>query len=116
MLMSEDEIQATIQAESSCKTGATTECASRRPSDCQLYHVSTEMTEWPRSADLPPCCPIQSEKTITTGPDLPTTSLEPKAVRLEWQLNAVVPCVFVLHDGLLRVLLANVSWRKPERH
>ncbi len=114
--MSEDEIQATIQAESSCKTGATTECASRRPSDCQLYHVSTEMTEWPRSADLPPCCPIQSEKTMTTAPDLPTPNLEPKTVRLNWQLKAVLPVVFVLLNGLLLFLLATVSLRNPERH
>jgi len=37
-------------------------------------------------------------------------------VRLNWQIKAVLPIVFVLLNGLLLFTLATVSWRDPERH
>ena len=37
-------------------------------------------------------------------------------VRLNWQIKAVLPIVFVLVNGLLLFTLATLSWRDPERH
>lgn len=37
-------------------------------------------------------------------------------VRLNWQIKAVLPIVFVLLNGLLLFTLATVSWQNPERH
>ena len=38
------------------------------------------------------------------------------SMRLNWQIKAVLPVVFVLLNGLLLFLLATVSLRNPERH
>jgi signal transduction histidine kinase len=37
-------------------------------------------------------------------------------VRLNWQLKAVMPIVFILLNGLLLFTLATLSWQNPERH
>jgi signal transduction histidine kinase len=37
-------------------------------------------------------------------------------VRLNWQIKAVLPVVFVLVNGLLLFTLATVSWQDPQRH
>jgi len=37
-------------------------------------------------------------------------------VRLNWQIKAVLPIVFVLVNGLLLFTLATFSWQNPERH
>ena len=37
-------------------------------------------------------------------------------VRLNWQIKAVLPIVFVLVNGLLLFTLATVSWQDPQRH
>jgi signal transduction histidine kinase len=37
-------------------------------------------------------------------------------VRINWQIKAVLPIVFVLLNGLLLFTLATVSWQNPERH
>jgi len=37
-------------------------------------------------------------------------------VRINWQIKAVLPIVFVLLNGLLLFTLATVSWQDPERH
>jgi len=37
-------------------------------------------------------------------------------VRLNWQIKAVLPVVFVLVNGLLLFTLATVSWQNPQRH
>lgn len=39
-----------------------------------------------------------------------------RAVRIHWQVKAVVPIALVLLNGLLLFMLATVSWRDPERH
>jgi signal transduction histidine kinase len=59
---------------------------------------------------------MQAEKSMTTRSDPPTPNLEPKTVRINWQLKAVLPVAFVLLNGLLLFLLATVSLRNPERH
>src|SRR5579864_8214077 len=38
------------------------------------------------------------------------------SVRLNWQLKALLPVVFVLLAGLLLFIVATVSFRDPERH
>jgi len=38
------------------------------------------------------------------------------SVRLNWQIKAVLPIVFVLVNGLLLFTLATVSWQDPQRH
>jgi signal transduction histidine kinase len=50
----------------------------------------------------------------TTPP--PAISENPGAVRIHWQIKAVLPIAFVLLNGLLLFMLATVSWRDPERH
>jgi len=48
-----------------------------------------------------------------------TTSFEASdlsPVRINWQIKAVLPIVFVLLNGLLLFTLATVSWQNPERH
>jgi len=37
-------------------------------------------------------------------------------VRINWQIKAVLPIVFVLVNGLLLFTLATVSWQDPQRH
>ncbi len=37
-------------------------------------------------------------------------------VRLNWQIKAVLPIVFVLLNGLLIFTLATVSWQNPQKH
>lgn len=37
-------------------------------------------------------------------------------VRLNWQIKAVLPIVFVLVNGLMLFTLATFSWQDPERH
>ena len=41
---------------------------------------------------------------------------ELSSVRVNWQLKAILPVVFVLLVGLLLFILATVSFRDPERH
>jgi len=41
---------------------------------------------------------------------------ELSSVRVNWQLKAILPVVFVLLAGLLLFILATVSFRDPERH
>jgi signal transduction histidine kinase len=37
-------------------------------------------------------------------------------LRLNWQIKAVLPIVFVLINGMLLFTLATVSWQNPQRH
>lgn len=37
-------------------------------------------------------------------------------VRINWEIKAVLPIVFVLLNGLLLFTMATVSWQNPERH
>jgi signal transduction histidine kinase len=87
-----------------------------RPSNCHLYHVSTDTSDWPNSASLPPCCPAQNEKHMNSKPESPPEQISGGPVRINWQLKAVLPVAFVLLNGLLLFLLATVSLRNPERH
>jgi signal transduction histidine kinase len=87
-----------------------------RPSNCQLYHISTEASNWPGHPNLPPCCPVQPGKTIMSHPENPQQYPEARPARINWQLKAVLPVAFVLLNGLLLFLLATVSLRDAERH
>jgi len=46
--------------------------------------------------------------------DFAASDLSP--VRINWQIKAVLPIVFVLLNGLLLFTMATVSWQNPERH
>jgi len=50
----------------------------------------------------------------TVGSGFEATDLSP--VRINWQIKAVLPIVFVLLNGLLLFTMATVSWQNPERH
>jgi signal transduction histidine kinase len=41
---------------------------------------------------------------------------EVSQVRINWQIKAVLPIVFVLINGMLLFTLATVSWQNPQRH
>jgi signal transduction histidine kinase len=92
------------------------ERAPNRPSNCQLYHISTEASDWPGHPNLPPCCPVQAEKPMIAHPENRESESGPRPARINWQLKAVLPVAFVLLNGLLLFLLATVSLRDTERH
>src|SRR5208337_2414007 len=48
------------------------------------------------------------------GANFEASDLSP--VRINWQIKAVLPIVFVLLNGLLLFTMATVSWQNPERH
>jgi signal transduction histidine kinase len=64
----------------------------------------------------------------TQSPDLPTGKIVAEArsadepaensggLRLNWQIKAVLPIVFVLINGMVLFTLATVSWQNPQRH
>jgi two-component system, NtrC family, sensor kinase len=47
---------------------------------------------------------------------MPAKEFELNSVRVNWQLKAILPVVFVLLAGLLLFIVATVSFRDPERH
>jgi hypothetical protein len=68
----------------------------------------------------PPAGPGSSEHTRTdyntsAAPSQPK-EFELSSVRVNWQLKAILPVVFVLLAGLLLFILATLSFRDPERH
>ena len=87
-----------------------------RPLNCELYHISTESSDWPRDSNLPPCCPAQAQKTMTSNVGNSPSEPGSRPARINWQLKAVLPVAFVLLNGLLLFLLATVSLRDTERH
>lgn len=87
-----------------------------RPANCLLYHISTEASNWPTNASLPPCCSAQIEKHMTSKHEISPEETSSRPVRINWQLKAILPVAFVLLNGLLLFLLATVSLRNPERH
>jgi signal transduction histidine kinase len=96
--------------------GPATDCTVRRPSNCQLYHISTDDWNWPTHPDLPPCCPAQGGKTMAIQPKEQPFDADLGTARINWQLKAILPVAFVLLNGLLLFLLATVSLRDSERH
>ena len=87
-----------------------------RPLNCELYHISTESSDWPPNSNLPPCCPAQAQKTMTSNVGNSPSEPGSRPARINWQLKAVLPVAFVLLNGLLLFLLATVSLRDSERH
>jgi len=65
---------------------------------------------------------MQDEPQISTrpAPQAPLDLLDEgsgiAAVRIKWQIKALLPIAIVLLNGLLLFLLASLSWRDPERH
>jgi signal transduction histidine kinase len=61
-----------------------------------------------------------SERTMLTSSSSASSSqredLRLNSVRVNWQLKALLPVVFVLLAGLLLFIVATVSFRDPERH
>ena len=75
----------------------------------------------PTAAALPPPIgPNGSERTMSTDTSSVSSSqredIKLSSVRVNWQLKALLPVVFVLLAGLLLFILATVSFRDPERH
>jgi len=68
----------------------------------------------------PPAGPGGSERTMSAGSSSAGSSqveeVELSSVRVNWQLKAILPVVFVLLAGLLLFIVATVSFRDPERH
>ena len=62
-----------------------------------------------------PAGPDGSERTMPTGPSQ-VEEFEVSSVRVNWQIKALLPLVFVLLAGLLLFIVATVSFRDPERH
>ncbi len=58
--------------------------------------------------------PSAGEPMNGVSSDFEVSDLSP--VRINWQIKAVLPIVFVLLNGLLLFTLATVSWQNPERH
>lgn len=51
-----------------------------------------------------------------TQPAGETDAEDAGGLRLNWQIKAVLPIVFVLINGMLLFTLATVSWQNPQRH
>jgi signal transduction histidine kinase len=88
-----------------------------RPSNCQLYYVSTEdAAASSEPSTLPPCCPGREEHKAEARALNPLTSEPLSPVRINWQLKAVLPVALILLCGLLLFMLATVSLQNPEKH
>jgi two-component system, NtrC family, sensor kinase len=60
---------------------------------------------------------IKHATTVSSArPPSPEEDLRLSTVRVNWQLKAMLPVVFVLLAGLLLFIVATVSFRDPERH
>jgi len=59
---------------------------------------------------------IASEATTQNTANPPSDDSGLLPVRINWQIKAVLPIVFVLLNGLLLFTLATVSWQDPQRH
>ena len=79
-----------------------------------------EIAHTTAAALAPQSGPNGSERTMSTGSSSASSSqreeLKLNSVRVNWQLKALLPVVFVLLAGLLLFILATVSFRDPERH
>src|SRR5271157_4749711 len=91
----------------------------------QASEPLVEIVHTTAAAPPPPSGPDGSERTMSTGSSsassLSASSSQredPKlsSVRVNWQLKAILPVVFVLLTGLLLFIVATVSFRDPERH
>jgi len=91
----------------------------------QASEPLVEIVHTTAAAPPPPSGPDGSERTMSTGSSsassLSASSSQredPKlnSVRVNWQLKALLPVVFVLLAGLLLFIVATVSFRDPERH
>ena len=58
--------------------------------------------------------PLAERKLMETEVD--TSAEQAGGLRLNWQIKAVLPIVFVLINGMLLFTLATVSWQNPQRH
>jgi two-component system, NtrC family, sensor kinase len=84
-----------------------------------------EIVHTTAAALTPPSGPDRNERAMSAGPSSVSSSStsssrgeDPKlsSVRVNWQLKALLPVVFVLLAGLLLFIVATVSFRDPERH
>ena len=78
-----------------------------------------EIAHTTAAALAPQSGPNGSERTMSTGStsaDSQREEVKLNSVRVNWQLKALLPVVFVLLAGLLLFIVATVSFRDPERH
>jgi len=61
--------------------------------------------------------PSRDKTASATGPAAqPESPAASGGLRLNWQIKAVLPIIFVLINGMLLFTLATVSWQNPQRH
>ncbi len=65
---------------------------------------------------MPACDPATKGKIIKAAVQSGAEDPDVSQVRINWQIKAVLPIVFVLLNGLLLFTLATVSWQDPQRH
>ncbi len=84
-----------------------------------------EIVHTTAAALTPPSGPDRNERTMSAGSSSASSSSlsssqredrKLSSVRVNWQIKALLPVVFVLLAGLLLFIVATVSFRDPERH
>jgi len=88
---------------------------SRFQSAAKASEPVVELAHTTAAAVQPPNGPDGSERIMSAGSSQ-REDLRLNSVRVNWQLKALLPVVFVLLVGLLLFILATVSFRDPERH
>ena len=98
---------------------------SRSPSAAKTSEPLVEIVHTTAAALTPPSGPDRNERTMSAGSSSVNSSSTSSSqredrklssVRVNWQLKALLPVVFVLLAGLLLFIVATVSFRDPERH
>jgi len=88
---------------------------SRSQSAAKASEPVVELAHTTAAAVQPPNGPDGSERIMSAGSSQ-GEDLRLNSVRVNWQLKALLPVVFVLLVGLLLFIMATVSFRDPERH
>ena len=93
---------------------------SRSQPGTKVSEPLVEIVHTTAAALTPPSGPDRNERTMSAGSSsLSSSQREDRklsSVRVNWQLKALLPVVFVLLAGLLLFIVATVSFRDPERH
>jgi len=89
--------------------------ASARPDGSDIDRIDPKSNDQKATA-LPACDPATKGKIIKAAVQSGAEDSGVSQVRINWQIKAVLPIVFVLLNGLLLFTLATVSWQDPQRH
>lgn len=89
--------------------------ASARAPGHDIDHIDSKSNG--RKAAVMHACDLMAEgKIIKAAVQSAAEDSGVSQVRINWQIKAVLPIVFVLLNGLLLFTLATLSWQNPERH